>query len=111
MSQRSLAKSTAATLAAAGWLLVVSNVQAVEPNQPGGATIENFVPVSAVCHPTQGPCAKVVIAGEAKGTIAPEQPGPFDRYGIGSRCHPAYAPSWLTCKKRAETMRVAGLAK
>ena len=109
MSQRNFPKYAAATLAAAGWLLVATHVQAVEPYPAG--TIENFFPVSAVCHPTEGPCAKVVIAGEAKGTMASEEVGTFDRYGIGSTCHPAYTPSWLTCAKRAEVRRVAALTK
>ena len=98
MSQLSFAKCAATTLAAAAWLLANSNVQGAEPNQPTTMTSKTVVAASD---------ANVVIAGDATGTMPPEEIGPYDRYGIGSSCHPAYTPSWLACAKAAGRLQVA----
>lgn len=107
MPQLSFAKCAATTLAAAACLLANSNVQAAEPNQASTTTSKTVVAASDACDPTRGPCANVVIAGAATGTMPPEDIGPFDRYGIGSSCHPAYTPSWLACAKAAGRLQVA----
>lgn len=111
MSERSSAKCAAAMLAAGAWLFVTANAQAVEPYQPGAAANKTLVAASDVCDPAQGACAKIVIAVEATGPMSLEELGPFARYGVGSRCHPAYTPSWLACAKRAGTMKVAVLTQ
>ena len=111
MSQPSFAKCAATTFAAAAWLLANSNVQAAEPNQTGTTTSKTVVAASDACDPTRGPCTKVVIAGDAKGTMLPEDIGPYDQYGIGSSCHPAYTPSWLACAKAAGRLQVAAGAR
>jgi hypothetical protein len=98
MSQLSFPKCAATTLAAAAWLLANSNVQAAEPNQASTATSKTVVAAS-----------DVVIAGDATGTMRPEDIGPYDRYGIGSSCHPAYTPSWMACAKAAGRLQVASL--
>ena len=101
MSQLSFAKCAATTLTAAAWLLANTNVQAAEPNQASTTTSKTVVAASD----------NVVIAGDATGTMRPEDIGPYDRYGIGSSCHPAYTPSWLACAKAAGRLQVALLKR
>ena len=105
MSQPSFAKCVATTLAAAGWLFATSNVQAAEPNQATATTSKTVVAASDARD------TNVVIAGDATGTMPPEDIGPYDRYGIGSSCHPAYTPSWLACAKAAGRLQVASMQK
>ena len=90
MSSRNLTRCTAATLAAAACLFVMSNVGAVEPSDRDVAPgYTNTNPFSLPCHPSidRGACLKWLSTPTKATAVAHNAPVERDPFSLP--CHPA----------------------